>query len=460
MSPGDRIRIHMHDTPAGLPHRPDRPDHRPERLDDRVGRQRLRPHPVHARTRPPASRRRTRSTRSTRPANPRGNTWSAHTYNVAMSDEIGHFENCLQLDARRQLREAGQLRTRARSTRTTATTSASPAPTRRWCKINGCFSGDEDFDGQSYRNDWPGTNPNPSVDRALHPSPVLFTSPLANGTTNYSTIAFETDLPRIEADGLAGQPAVLRPDDRRELRQPAQRRAVLPVLHHRRARTARAPGRRAATSSPAPSTTSAAARRPSSGRCCRPSIPAAGFTTVALLQQLQQRRPTQPLPRGLSGCDGAGGAIRRIAPPAAPPRTRRGRGRARSPSASASDILAGDGVARPAIGGHVVRARRSGVDAFGAPDQRRRDRPAVPRAGAAAVRARCSSAATSARSSSPSSRGGRRAAAPARRAARAPRSHARVMQRGGRLVASGWPSARRRAAPRVRHRLRTRAPRR
>ena len=32
-------------------------------------------------------------------ANPRGNTWSAHTYNVAFSDEIGHFENCLQIDA-------------------------------------------------------------------------------------------------------------------------------------------------------------------------------------------------------------------------------------------------------------------------------------------------------------------------------------------------------------------------
>ena len=31
--------------------------------------------------------------------NPRGNTWSAHTYNVAYSDEIGHFENCLELDA-------------------------------------------------------------------------------------------------------------------------------------------------------------------------------------------------------------------------------------------------------------------------------------------------------------------------------------------------------------------------
>ena len=44
--------------------------------------------------------------------------------------------------------------------------------------IDGCFSPDEDFDGQSYRLDWPGTNPNPFVDRQLHPTPVLFTSPV------------------------------------------------------------------------------------------------------------------------------------------------------------------------------------------------------------------------------------------------------------------------------------------
>jgi hypothetical protein len=35
-------------------------------------------------------------------------------------------------------------------------------------------------------------------DRALHPSPVLFTSPTTRGR-NFSTVAFETDLPRIEA---------------------------------------------------------------------------------------------------------------------------------------------------------------------------------------------------------------------------------------------------------------------
>ena len=73
----------------------------------------------------------------------------------------------------------------------------------QFCRIrNGCFSDDEDFDGQSYRNDWPGTDRNVARDRALHPSPVMFTSPVANGRTDYSTIAFETDLPRIEAPAL------------------------------------------------------------------------------------------------------------------------------------------------------------------------------------------------------------------------------------------------------------------
>jgi hypothetical protein len=48
-------------------------------------------------------------------------------------------------------------------------------------KINGCFSPDPDYDGQSYRLDWPGTNPNVALDRALHPSAVRFTSPLTRG---------------------------------------------------------------------------------------------------------------------------------------------------------------------------------------------------------------------------------------------------------------------------------------
>jgi hypothetical protein len=72
-------------------------------------------------------------------------------------------------------------------------------------KIDGCTAADEDFDGQSYQLDWPGTNPNPVVDRALHPTPVLFTSPLTRGR-NYSTVAFENDMPFIEIEGAQFNP--------------------------------------------------------------------------------------------------------------------------------------------------------------------------------------------------------------------------------------------------------------
>ena len=74
-----------------------------------------------------------------------------------------------------------------------------PAEDSLLIKINGCFFDDEDFDGQSYQNDWPGTNPNAVQDAKFHPTPVLFTSPLIKGKTNYSNVVFEADLPRIEA---------------------------------------------------------------------------------------------------------------------------------------------------------------------------------------------------------------------------------------------------------------------
>jgi hypothetical protein len=72
--------------------------------------------------------------------------------------------------------------------------------------IDGCFAADFDWDGQSYQNDWPGTNPSPSVDSALHPTPVLFTSPRTANGSNYSTIAFETDLATLEAQGAQDNP--------------------------------------------------------------------------------------------------------------------------------------------------------------------------------------------------------------------------------------------------------------
>ena len=201
MNPGDRIRFRMHDTPAGF---------RVDMTDLSTGKHGSMTASTangfaHVLYTPNSSTCQSASYAfhpeyST--ANPRGNTWSAHTYNVAMSDEIGHFENCLAIDANGNCTSAG-----AQDPSLDADdTGCVPGTDSTVVKINGCFSADGDYDGQSYRNDWPGTNPNPFLDRALHPTPVLFTSPLTRGK-NYSTIAFETDLPRIEAaDSQANPP--------------------------------------------------------------------------------------------------------------------------------------------------------------------------------------------------------------------------------------------------------------
>jgi hypothetical protein len=114
-----------------------------------------------------------------------------------MSDEIGHFENCLQIDAQFNCAVPGA-QDSAGLDPDDDNNFCVPAEDSTLVKINGCFSGDGDWDAQSYRPDWPGTDPNPARDRMLHPTPVTFTSPLANGHTNYSTVAFEADLPRIE----------------------------------------------------------------------------------------------------------------------------------------------------------------------------------------------------------------------------------------------------------------------
>ena len=140
-------------------------------------------------------------------ANARGNTWSLHTYNVAMSDEIGHFENCLAIDANGNCTSTGA----QDGTLDSDDTGCLPGTDSSLVMINECTASDEDWDGQSYRLDWPGTNPNPVLDRALHPSPVLFTSPTTNGR-NYSKIAFETDLPGIEVQGAQANPPFCDPN--------------------------------------------------------------------------------------------------------------------------------------------------------------------------------------------------------------------------------------------------------
>jgi len=118
--------------------------------------------------------------------------WAAHSYNVSFSDEIGHFEYC----------DNGAVYdgTCLSSKRTdpdgvdSDDVGCFPASASTRVPISGCIGTDFDFDGVSYKKLWPGSTTKP----AAVPTPVRFSSPLIGGTTNYSRVAFEADMPRIE----------------------------------------------------------------------------------------------------------------------------------------------------------------------------------------------------------------------------------------------------------------------
>jgi hypothetical protein len=129
----------------------------------------------------------------------RGNTWSVHTYNIAYSDEIGHFELCGAIAADGSCAKP-------------IDDSQKPDPDDVPClpgkdspviHITSCNGTDIDFDGLSYQPRWPGTIKDPAVDQRLHPTPVMFTSPTSRGRS-YESAAFEADLPRIEATDSGG----------------------------------------------------------------------------------------------------------------------------------------------------------------------------------------------------------------------------------------------------------------
>ena len=141
--------------------------------------------------------------------------WAAHSYNVAFSDEIGHFEYCNKVNA-------DAFASCARPAGFDTKSGEDPLHDDLFCfpypgdpstnstlvKVKGCLSGfdsDVDFDGVSYdARAWPGSIDNPAADAALTPRPVQFTSPTFSGGHNYGRVAFEADLPRIEADVAFG----------------------------------------------------------------------------------------------------------------------------------------------------------------------------------------------------------------------------------------------------------------
>jgi hypothetical protein len=125
--------------------------------------------------------------------------WAAHSYNVAFSDEIGHFEYCNSVSA-----EGGNCLSNGEGSLDGDDAGCFSAAFSLFVPIGGCIATDNDFDGTSYQPVWPGSDPNRGQDAKYHPTPITFTSPLFNGSQNYSRVAFEADLPRIEAADFGG----------------------------------------------------------------------------------------------------------------------------------------------------------------------------------------------------------------------------------------------------------------
>jgi hypothetical protein len=134
--------------------------------------------------------------------------WAAHSYNVAFSDEIGHFENCngapvpatpFGLDPSGNPVTCPAGNTEGSGANQTPTDNDDdfcfPASEALLYAVQGCTDSNTGFDGLSYQPVWPDGN------KGLHPSSVLFGSPLtgSNYDQSYDRAAFEADLPRIES---------------------------------------------------------------------------------------------------------------------------------------------------------------------------------------------------------------------------------------------------------------------
>ena len=195
---------------------------------------------------------------------PRGTTWGAHISNVAFSDEIRHFEYCDAIDpATAACTDPGGADSKLDADDQACLDGAQFGAL---IPIKGCVLDDGDFDGPSYRLDWPGTFSNAFFDRLVHPTPVRFTVPVSGGRA-LERMAFETDLPRIERGDEPGNPLPgCDANTGANCVNPPPGAQFYP-LYSRRASAGPASCSRAARTSRARSTTSAGHQRPSTETC-------------------------------------------------------------------------------------------------------------------------------------------------------------------------------------------------
>jgi hypothetical protein len=125
--------------------------------------------------------------------------WTAHSYNIAFSDEIGHFDYCVGAAVPSSQNGVScpkgnqEGASKDREGTDSDDNFCFPASQSSDARIQGCVDSNLGMDGPSYLRDWPDGN-------RLHPTPIIITSPLTgkNYSDNYSRTAFEGDMPAFE----------------------------------------------------------------------------------------------------------------------------------------------------------------------------------------------------------------------------------------------------------------------
>ncbi|HEU5379646.1 MAG TPA: hypothetical protein VFV38_29840 [Ktedonobacteraceae bacterium] len=123
-------------------------------------------------------------------------TWAAHSYNIAFSDEIGHFDYCDNVDTTNRTCIGNEGQGPNLEPADADDTGCHAASESLLVQVSGCLGTNTGFDGVPYQDAWPDGN------TMLHPTAIRFTSPKTGYgfNTNYSRVAFEADLPRIEGN--------------------------------------------------------------------------------------------------------------------------------------------------------------------------------------------------------------------------------------------------------------------
>ena len=262
MGAGDELSVNIHDSGRRTRHGRERQHDRSDGLDDGQRGQRVRApvvptdgldlHAVPYALHPMYST----SSEHTRVS------WAAHSYNVAFSDEIGHFEYCDAVDPTtgRCLSEG------VHDPKVDADdVDCFDASQSLLVPVSGCASFsvlDSDFDGESYQPVWPGSDPTPSRMRLSIRSR---SSSRVRRSRRRGTELLES--------GLRGRPAAIEPSATTR-RAPVARthRLALPSTRSTRravANTSLVCGKRAGSTSPARRTRSGERRRRSTDRSSR-----------------------------------------------------------------------------------------------------------------------------------------------------------------------------------------------